>query len=97
MIGRTISHFEMPPNSARQPDRLVRFLQEARAASALNPPDGSKIAYLVNERGKLSIHVMLLKGTGESLDLCEDCGGQPIGWTPDGIGSVRRSGREGNR
>jgi Tol biopolymer transport system component len=49
---------------------------------AMISPDGSKVAYVVDEKGKLSIHVMPVKRTGESQDLCEDCG-LPIGWTPD--------------
>jgi TolB protein len=52
---------------------------------ALIHPDGTKVAYVINENNKQSIRVMPLNGTGESQKLCEDCG-FPVSWTPDGKG-----------
>jgi eukaryotic-like serine/threonine-protein kinase len=56
-LGRPVALKVLPPELVRDPDRRRRFLQEARAAAAVNHPAIAPI-YEVEEEGDLTVIVM---------------------------------------
>jgi serine/threonine protein kinase len=65
-LGRKVALKFLPPDLAREPAALDRFLLEARSASALNHPNICTIHAVENSDGQSFIAMELLEG--ESLD-----------------------------
>src|SRR5262245_16869910 len=58
-LGREVAVKVLPPEVARDPERLARFDQEARAASALNHPN-IVVLYGVGRQGTTAYQVLEL-------------------------------------
>jgi serine/threonine protein kinase len=71
-LGRHVALKFLPPQLARDPAALDRFLLEARAASALNHPNICTIYAVENDGGQAFISMELLEG--QSLDHKVDAG-----------------------
>jgi TolB-like protein/tRNA A-37 threonylcarbamoyl transferase component Bud32/cytochrome c-type biogenesis protein CcmH/NrfG len=75
-LGREIALKVLPPDMARDPERLARFQREARAVAALNHPHIVTI-YSVEESGGVHFLTMELV-EGQSLDNRIPEGGLPV-------------------
>jgi formylglycine-generating enzyme required for sulfatase activity/dienelactone hydrolase len=62
-LGRTIAIKMLPPEATADPDRHRRFVQEARAASALNHPHIVTIHDIDEDAGTTFIAMELVEGT----------------------------------
>src|ERR671932_2860241 len=61
-LGRVVALKVLPPEAVAQPDRRRRFLQEARAASALNHPHILTVYEVGEEDGKPFIAMEYVEG-----------------------------------
>jgi len=75
-LGRRVALKFLPPELAREPASLDRFLLEARAASALNHPNICTIYAVESDAGQSFIAMELLEGL--SLDRKLDAGALPL-------------------
>jgi eukaryotic-like serine/threonine-protein kinase len=62
-LGREIALKVLPPEVAAEPDRMRRFEQEARAASALNHPNVVTVHDVGSEAGRFYIAMELVEGS----------------------------------
>src|SRR3984885_8675738 len=75
-LGRDVALKVLPPDMARDPERLARFQREARAVAALNHPHIVTI-FSVEESGGAHFLTMELV-EGQSLDHRIPAGGLPV-------------------
>ena len=62
-LGRAVAIKMLPPDATADPDRHRRFIQEARAASALNHPNIVTIHDIDEDNGTTFIAMELVDGT----------------------------------
>ena len=75
-LNRTVAIKVLPHDKVSDPDRERRFLQEARAASALNHPNIVTLHDIVHDAG---IDVLVMEYVpGKSLDQLIVSGGLPV-------------------
>jgi TolB-like protein/Tfp pilus assembly protein PilF len=75
-LGREIALKVLPPDMARDPERLARFQREARAVAALSHPHVVTIFSVEEADGVHFLTMELIQG--QSLDHCITEGGLPI-------------------
>ena len=75
-LGREIALKILPPDMARDPERLARFQREARAVAALNHPNIVTIYSVEEAEGVHFLTMELVEG--HSLKRCITEGGMPF-------------------
>ena len=75
-LGRAVAIKMLPPEATADPDRHRRFIQEARAASALNHPHIITIHEIDEDHGTTFIAMELVDGT--RLDTLIAAGALPV-------------------
>src|SRR5262249_34826384 len=75
-LHRTVALKMLPPDQTRDPQRKKRFLQEARAASALNHPNIVTLHDIATEQG--TDYLVMEYVPGKSLDKLIDTKGLPL-------------------
>jgi len=76
-LGREVALKVLPPQMARDPERLARFQREARAVAALNHPNIVTIYSVEEAEGVHFLTMELVEG--KPLDLLIPKGGLPLG------------------
>ena len=86
--------FESRQSSGGLPDAFAFNLESGQETVMTGPhgpkmytvlsPDGQRVAYGVIEFGSRRPIYIANTATGNSTLLCDDCGGRPAAWTPDG-------------
>jgi TolB-like protein/tRNA A-37 threonylcarbamoyl transferase component Bud32 len=75
-LGREVALKMLPPEMARDPERLARFQREARAVAALNHPH---IVTIFSVEEALGVHFLTMELVeGQSLDRLIPVGGLPV-------------------
>jgi Tol biopolymer transport system component len=86
--------FESRQSTGGAPDVFALNLDTGKETSITGPrgpkmysvmsPDGQRVAYGVIRSGSTRPIYIADAANGESTLLCDDCGGRPSAWTPDG-------------